>query len=291
MADVSLCALGDTHLKVDAVADDVHLDRVVVIEQVTIVPIVVANGVLVFREAFLQLLLVVHVTLLHTERAVQPVGGHDGVTHPRDVTQEIALTLIDLYIDIDVLIVDGPHGVFQDGGIAVAQFVVLVDKCRLGFIVTLRSKLLRLEDVAELAGLVDFSEGTFFDKVTLNLVLRQVLQSVEDYLAHLHLRLLVDGDVEDDLVLARHVVTLHNLHVGVLIAFVVEVLLGQDFRTVNHVWGNLISLHDAQLGLHVLTLRLLQPVVVDAADAGTGGQMDAEIHLGANDGVGADRHS
>ena len=63
--------------------------------------------------------------------------------------------------------------------------------------------------------------------------------AVEDNLTNLHLLLLVDINVEDDLVLAGNIITLYDIDFGVLIAFVIEVFLGQNLGTVNHVGRNL----------------------------------------------------
>ena len=65
MAEVSLLTLIDTHLQIDAVANDIDFRRLQVIEEVAVVPIVVANGILVLRQAFVELFLIVDVALLH----------------------------------------------------------------------------------------------------------------------------------------------------------------------------------------------------------------------------------
>ena len=70
MADMCLLSLTDTHFKVDAVAHDIHLCRVELIEQVTIVPVVVTYGIIVFRQALLHEFLVVDVATLHTQHTV-----------------------------------------------------------------------------------------------------------------------------------------------------------------------------------------------------------------------------
>ena len=248
-----LCAFLDTHLEVDGVAYDVDLGRLQVIEQVTIIPIVVANGVIVLREALVHELLVVDVTLLHAQCGVQIVGSDDGIAHPRDVTQVVALTFVQTDKHVDMLVVDGPYGVFDDGGIAVTQFVILIDEGFLGLFVAFGGELLGLEDVLQLAGLVDLAEGALFEQVTLDLVVFQLLVALEDDAAHLHLRLLVNIDIENHLVLAGDVVALHNLNLCILITLVVEVFLGQNLSAVEHVGGNLAAFHDTKLSLHVLT--------------------------------------
>ena len=58
-----------------------------------------------------------------------------------------------------MLFVDSPHGVFQDGHVAIAQFVVLVNEGILSLSVALVGKLLSFEEVSQLACLMDFAEG------------------------------------------------------------------------------------------------------------------------------------
>ena len=65
MTDMSLCTLLDAHLQVDAVTYDIDFGGFQLVEQVTIVPIVVTYGIVIFREAFLHQLLVVDITFLH----------------------------------------------------------------------------------------------------------------------------------------------------------------------------------------------------------------------------------
>ena len=288
MADVCLCALLDAHFEVDGVAYDVYLNRVEVVEQVTVVPVVVTHGVVVLREAFLHLLLVVDVAFLHAQGLVEVVAGDDGIAYPRDVAQVVLLAFVDFDEDIDVFLVDSPYGVFEDGSVAIAQLIVFLDEGLLGLVVAFGGVLLGFEHVAELAGLVDFSEGTFLEHVTLDFLVGELFVTFEDNLANLHLRLLVDSDVEDDLVLAGDVVALNDFDDGIVIAFLVEVFLGQDLGTVNHVGRNLCTTHNAQFGVHVLALGFFQTKIVDGTDARTCSQMDTEIDLIAHKGVGGD---
>ena len=127
---INMClrSLGDTHLQIDGVAHDVHLGRIQVIEQVARVPVSVTHGIVVLLQTLLQELLVIDVALLHAQELVQVVCGIDGVTHPGNVANVVALALIHLYIDVDMLLVNVPNGVFQDDGIAEAQFVILLNK-------------------------------------------------------------------------------------------------------------------------------------------------------------------
>ena len=187
-----------------------------------------------------------------------------------------------------MLFVEGVNRVFENGGIAIAQFVILVDEGFLGLVVALGGVFLGLEEVFELAGLIDLAEGSLREHSAFDLIVAELFVAFEDDLAHLHLGFLVDDDVEDDFVLAGHVVALDNFDLGIVVTLVVEIFLGQDLGTVNHVGRNLCTAHDAQLVVHVLALGLLQSGVVDGADTGTGCQMDAEVDFGTYDGVGCD---
>ena len=108
-ADVSLLSFEDTHLQVDGVAHDVHFRRLQVIEKITVVPIVVAHGIIVFRQSLVHQLLVIHIAFDHAQLPRKQLGTVNRVTHPCDVTDEVFLSLIHLNIYINVLGVVGPH--------------------------------------------------------------------------------------------------------------------------------------------------------------------------------------
>ena len=295
-ADVCLLSLADTHLQVNGVAHDVDFGRVQLIEQITIVPVEVAHGIVVFGESLVHQLLVVDVAFPHAEDIAQTrsvahsIGRIYGVAHPRDVTDVVFLSLVHLNIYINVLGVVGPHRIFHDNGIAITQLVVFVDEVILVGLVALGRVLLRLEDIAELSGLVGLRQGSLGEERTFYAFVRQVVVAVDDDIADFNLFLLVDGHVEDHIVLLARVIALHDRDVGILIAFIVEVFLCQDLGAVDHVGRNLVAFQQTQLLLHVLTLRLLQSNIVDVAHSGAHRQVDMQIHLVANQRVGCDGH-
>ena len=290
-ADMSLRALLNAHFQVDAVADDVHFGRLQVVEQVTVVPVEVAHGVVVLRESLVHVLLVVDVAFLHAQHIGQMVGVVDGVSHPSDVPQIVFLPLVHLYIYIDVLVVEVPDAVFQNGGIAVSVLVVFVNQVLFVFLPALRCELLLLQEGGEFVYFVYVLEGTFGEKLTLDFRVRELFVTLDDDLVHLHLFLLVHGDVQNHLILVRHIVALHDVDVSILVTFVVEILLCEYFRAVNHVRSNLAALEQTQFLLHVLAFRLFQTDVVDGRDAWPDGQMDVEIDFLADERVSADGHS
>ena len=63
----------DTHFEVDGVAVDVHFHGSEVVEDVAVVVIHIANGVVVFVESFIEQALVVDVATLHLQHVLQQV--------------------------------------------------------------------------------------------------------------------------------------------------------------------------------------------------------------------------
>ena len=102
-----LCAFGDAHFEVDAVAFHIDFDGLDAAEHVAIVVVLIAHGIFVGLQAFHHEGLVVEVAFLHFEGSGQSFGGIDGVAHPVDVAHIILLALADVEINIDVLGIDG----------------------------------------------------------------------------------------------------------------------------------------------------------------------------------------
>ena len=280
-----------THLEVDRVAHDVHLCRVERVEEVAVVPVVVAHSVLVFGESLVHKLLVVDVALLHAEHGSEIVGAVYRVAHPCDVAHVVLLAFVHLHAHAHVPVVDVPHRVAHDVCVAVAQLVVLVDELLLVVLPAFgRVFLLELQERSHLARLVSLLEYTFLYYITLYLACGERLVALDEDVAHLHLLLFVDDDVENHLVLVSHVVALHDLYVGVLEALLVEVFLCENLRAVYHVRCNLCALEQSELLLHVRTLRLLQSDVVDGRHARTHLQMDVQISLVVYERVDRDRY-
>ena len=177
-----------------------------------------------------------------------------------------------------MLVVDVPNRVGHNHGVTISILVILVYKLLLVRLPAFRRKLLGLEERTESAGLVRLCESSLLEQTALYLGVRKSLVAFDEYLAHLHLLLLVDDDVEDNLVFLRYVVTLDNLDVGVLESLVVEVFLCENLRTVYHIRRNLCALEQSELLLHVRTLRLLQSYVVDGRD--TRSHLEVYVQVG-----------
>ena len=259
-------------------------------EHVTVVIVKVAHGVVVCAQSLVHEFLVVHASLVQAEVVGEQVGVVNGVAHPLHVAHVVFLSLFDLYPHIDVLWVYVPHAVAQDGGVAVSQLVVFLDKLLLVGFPALRGKLLRLEKCGQFARLVCLCECALSEQSALDSEIREFLVSLDDDVADAHFLLLVDDDVEYHLVLRGHVVALLYLDVGVFESLVLEVFLSQDFCSVDHVGRDLSAFEDAQLLLHVLPLALLQTDVVDLRYAWTRLQRDMQVHLVAHEGVGGNLH-
>ena len=290
VVDVGLRTLLDTHFEVDAVAYHVDFGRHQVVEQVTRVPVVVTHGVLVFGESLVQQLLVVHVALVHAQHAAQIVGGIDGVAHPRDVAQIVLLAFIHLDAYAHVLVVMVPHAVRDNLGVAETVLVVFLNQTLLVGLPALGGKLLGFEEAAQRTRLMGLGKGALLEEAALDDLGLQLVVALDVYLAYLQFLFLVDHHVEDYLVLASHVLALVYVYLGVLVAFLVKILLGQNLGTVYRVGRHLHTFEQTQLGLHILTLRLLQTDVVDGRHARTHLQIDVQIDFVSYQRVGIDFH-
>ena len=156
-----------------------------------------------------------------------------------------------------MLVVYVPHAVAEDGGVAVAQLVILVYELLLVGFPAFGGVFLGFEERAELAGFVCFRESSLLEQSALYLAVCQSFVALDGDCAHLHLLFLVDDDVEYHLVFLGNVVALYDLYVGVLETLVVKILCGKYFGTVNHVGRDLSSLQQAEFLLHIGAFRLL----------------------------------
>ena len=103
------------------------------------------HAILIALQTLVQLLLVVDVTALHAQKTIKVVGVGHGVAHPADIAQVVFFSLVYLDVDVDVLLIDVPHGVELNGSISESQLIILLNEFLLGFLVALRSELASLE--------------------------------------------------------------------------------------------------------------------------------------------------
>ena len=290
MAEAGLRTFGDAHLKVDGVSVDIHLHWVYIGEHITIVPVIVAHRIVVFAQTLVHLLLVIDIATLHAQQFLEIFGVDHRIADPGDVAHKIALSLIHLQQDVDMLLIVVPNRVFENCHIPVSQLIIFIHEILFGSLVPFVGKLLRLQETAQFACLVHLGEHTFPEQSTLDFPGRKILVALDDNMADFHLGLLVHVHIQDYLVVTRHIVTLGNIDFRIFVTLLIKIFLCENLGTVNHIGRNLTSLHDAQLGLHILALAFLEPGIVDGTHSGPLGKMDAEVHLGAHDRVGGDGH-
>ena len=113
-----MLTLNDAHFQVYGVAHDIDLCGMQLVKEVTIVPVVVAHGILIVYKSLVEQLLVVNISFLHAQHTVQVVCGIYGVAHPSDVAQEIFLAFIYLDVYIDMFLVVVRDAVIYDACVA-----------------------------------------------------------------------------------------------------------------------------------------------------------------------------
>ena len=128
MRDVSLWSFLYAHFQVYGVSHHIDFNRLQVIEQIAIVPVSVANSILILSQTLIEQLLVIHVTFSHAEQGGKVVGTVHRITHPCDVTHIVFLSLVELEIYVNVLLVIGSNAVFQYDSITITQFIILVEQ-------------------------------------------------------------------------------------------------------------------------------------------------------------------
>ena len=290
--DVGLRTFPNAHFEVDGVAFGLDFYWFQPMEEITIVPIEGSDGIVVVREAFSQQFLVIDIAFFHIENIAQSwniahsVSRINRVSDPRNVTQVVFRALIDLHIHVHVLRIDRPHAVFDNDGIAETQFVVFLDEFFLVFLPTVGRELLGFQETAEFTSLVGLRQCTFAQKTTLDFLVAELVVAFDDDAAHLHLLFFVDDDVENHVVFLRHVVALHHRDFGILKAFFVEIFLGNQFRTVEHIRVDAHSRRHSEALFQFLFFRLFHADVVDFRHARTTGQRHVQVDAIAHDGIG-----
>ena len=268
--DGGLTSFVDAHFQVDGVAHDVHLHGFEVVEEVTVVVVQVADGVVVGIESFVQQLLVVNVALLHLQQEVQVFGCIEGIAHPRHVAQVVLLSFVDLHEYVDGAFVVGANAVLHDHGVAVAQLVVLVDDQLLVGLVVFFNELLGAEQVDEFAFFIGLLHHPF------QLLGGEGLVADDGDFVHFHFLLLVDGDIDENFVILVGIVLLGDDDFGVLESLVVEVALDEGLGAVDGVGGDLVTFQQCHAGFEVFAFGFLHAVVADVRHAGTHGQVDGQ---------------
>ena len=184
-------AFDDAHFQGDAVAFHVAFDGHEVVEQITAVHVDVGHSVVVLTQTRVHERLIVDLARFHAENLTEHLGGVDGVAHPGDVADVVALTLVDGDIHVDAVVGVLHHAVGHDASVAVAQLVVFFqDTVEVIAIVGVYELLLPEEvaDVAVFVGLLDDA---------LDFAVGEHLVALDVDMVHAHAVALVDVDVHN----------------------------------------------------------------------------------------------
>ena len=206
LIDACLLALINSHLQIDRIALDVSLGGNKLEEEVTIVHIHIGNGIVVLDCALIEQFLIIDITLLKAQNLIQHRGGINGVAHPVDIRDIIFLTLVDLEVDVDALVVIVGNTIPHNHGITIAFLVILVDDALLVFLEIGAHKFLLakpLQNVKDTT-LVGLLHCAFYLAVAKNFVALNV------NLVHIYLLMLVDNNINNHLVLLTKVFLLIN---------------------------------------------------------------------------------
>ena len=217
----------------------------------------VAYGVFVFYEAFVQEFLVVYVATFHLQCLRERFGTVNGVTHPFYIAEVVLVAFVDVDVYVYVLFVVWHNAVGVYNSVAVAPFVVLVDYQAFVLFILFGKELFAFKKVVQLVYLVRLLHRAFeFLDVFL-------LYAGEVDVFYFYLFVLVDVHVDDNLVRCRYVVFLNDFDNCVFISLFFEVTLYYDFCTVDDVGRNLASASQAEPFLYILAFRFLYSVVGD----------------------------
>ena len=106
------------------------------------------------------------------------------------------------------------------------------------------------------------------------------------YFVHLHLLVLVDVDIHQHAVVARHVLALRDVHLAVFEALLHKVLLDVVLGAVHHVGGDLVAGLKADNLFAVLAFRLFNAGVSYARYAWLCGEFDVQVSFAVDNAVG-----
>ncbi|GFI67040.1 hypothetical protein IMSAG192_00564 [Muribaculaceae bacterium] len=190
IVDCSLRALYHSHFESNRVAGHILFNRIQVIEQISVVEIKVAHGILILYRTLVEQFLVVDIAGTDVKYALKNLGGIYSIAHPVDIADVVFLSFFEVYIDIDILVVVLDNAVADNLGIAVAFLVVFGDNPVKVVPIIAFNEFLLTEEVDELALLVGLLHRT------LQHIVREHLVAVDVYLVHLYLRVFVDIDID-----------------------------------------------------------------------------------------------
>ncbi|OPZ97079.1 MAG: hypothetical protein BWY72_01381 [Bacteroidetes bacterium ADurb.Bin416] len=235
--------LTNAHFQVNGVSVYRNFHRIHLEKEVAVVLVQVGNGIISFGgpQAFVEMGLVVHIPPLDHQHVAQLLGGVDRVADPADVAVVVLLAFTDTKVHIHGLVVETIDGIFNDGGIPVPIFVVFIQESNLVIEVFFLDKLFGSEEVFQLTLLIGF----FHSPVELGIGQRVV--AVKNKLVDFDLVFAVNVDIDNHLSGAAIVFGLDQFHVCILETLFIKISLDQGLCSIGHVWGYLVSNHEANL--------------------------------------------
>ena len=177
------------NLYIYRVVDNSHFPRHGAEEEVAVVHVNIADGILVGIDALVESVLVVEFALLDVEATLQNVGSIFFVANPSDVAEVILTTLIQFNVNTHKFFVDAIYRIADDAGVAVALLVVLLDEGLLVFFKFGAHKFRRLKHAVPTLLLGVFQALAYFGVC-------ECAVAVGGYVADFYLLALVDIDDE-----------------------------------------------------------------------------------------------
>ena len=281
-----LTSFAHANFEVDTVFVYFDFDGIGTEEDVTVVVILVADGVFVGIESLVEERLVVDVALFHAQSGFECLRGIDGVAHPGDIAEVVARALVEVDVDIDVLVVVSHDAVAEHHGVAITPTVHLLDEQALVFLILFGEEFARREgdplfEGGAVAGLlhrvfqrcdhfgIDTSDVDFVDG---------------DFVA------LVDIDVHNHAVVGRDIFVLRDVDLDVFVTLLLEILFDAQFGSIDEVGGDLVAGFEGNSGFDFLALRLFKSGESHRRNARLGGEFDVEIDFVSDDAVGENLH-
>ena len=139
---MSLWTFSYTHFKVNTITNDIYFRRIKTIEEISVIPILITNGILIPRKTLTKQFLVIDVTLLHIKYSCKIFRRINSITYPCNITDIVFLTFLYLKIYIYMTVIVCTNAILEDSSITKTEFVIFLYKTILSFCETLRSEFL-----------------------------------------------------------------------------------------------------------------------------------------------------
>ena len=233
-----------------------------------------ADCVIVFREAFVQFLEIVHVTFFEAQHIVQVLVRIDRVADPADVADIVFVTLVDGHVHVYARGVFGVRNyrVRHDVCVTVTYLVVFLDDRFLILLELLGDEFLGAEEIGDVVvvGLLHR---------TVDFQVRERLVAGDIDFADLGFLFLIDVYHHLDIAGMVFVVLLKDLDIGVHVTFLGIVFLDDGLGAVCQVWRHLCATTDADLDFQVLFVGTTDAIVFDRRDARALFERDVQPHF------------